>query len=372
MVRLVLLLALSLDSFEPNAPLLSPPGGEREERAIWRVFGSAGYESQLTPANEDSPLNRDNALAIAYSTSLADVNVFTEVSTGDRKLKARIKLRGDASDRARDEIELGEGFVQLQATAWLDLTAGRVIEKWGTGYGWSPTAFVGPAKSPTDPNDRRSAYQGTDMIRADLFARETNLSLYTLEDGAFAARVYRMIGQTDLSVYAHRDEHAKLRAGASLSRVFGDALELHADITHSSDGTRALAGGQYTFANDVNFVLEVYHQDDGLSSDEWNAFRALADDPHSAQLANETYAPLRMGKDYAFVRLARPFARRKAEAEIIAIANLRDGSSVTRLALTYKIRPNLSAYLIETEFFGGADGELAYLQVARVTTAGVR
>ena len=47
--------------------------------------------------------------------------------------------------------------MQLNPKPWLDLTVGRVIEKWGTGYAWNPTAFIGPKKNPADPNDRRSA-----------------------------------------------------------------------------------------------------------------------------------------------------------------------------------------------------------------------
>jgi hypothetical protein len=40
--------------------------------------------------------------------------------------------------------------------------------------------------------------------------------------------------------------------------------------------------------------------------------------------------------------------------------------------VTRRIRPSVSAYLIATEFFGGAESELAFIQVARVTTLGVR
>ena len=89
------------------------------------------------------------------------------------RIKAHVKLRADASDRGADHLQLGEGYVQANLRPWLDVTAGRVIEKWGTGYAWNPTAFVGPQKNPTDPTDRRSAYRGVDMLRrigANVFA----------------------------------------------------------------------------------------------------------------------------------------------------------------------------------------------------------
>lgn len=325
--------------------------------ATFRFFGSAGAESQLTPANTASPLNPRNVARVPYQTNVADVNAFGEASSD--RWKVRVKLRADASDQNVDRVRAGEAFVQWHANDWLDLTAGRVIEKWGTGYGWTPTAFVGPAKDPTDPNDRRSAYRGVDMIRADVFVKDTNVSLYVLERGEFAARAYRLVRGTDVSL-VYRSNGS---IGVNLSRVFGDALELHAEVARSGGVLRAVAGGQYTFANDVNVVLELYYGGDGLTASEWERWK-------TGTLA--TYAPLRMARGYAFARVHRPFREQDLDAEVIAIANLRDGSAIFRASLTYRLRPNVSVYVMQTEFMGNEGSELAYLQVARVTTAGVR
>jgi hypothetical protein len=325
--------------------------------ATLRVFGSAGAESQLTPANTASPLNPDNVAGVPLQTNSADVSAFAE-ATGER-WKMRVKLRADASDRTSDRVRAGEAFVQVRATEWLDVTAGRVIEKWGTGYAWTPTAFIGPARNPTDPNDRRSAYRGVDMIRADVFVKGTNVSLYAIEGGHVAGRVYRLVRGTDVSL-VFRDR----AAGVSLSRVFGDALELHGEVARDGGVLRVVAGGQYTFANNVNVVAEVYFGGDGLTASQWDAFRGMA--ATDLRAANSAYAPLRMGRAYGFVRVARE------DLELIAISNLRDGSTIVRGTLAHKLHPNLSLYLIHTEFLGREDSEMDYLQVARVTTAGMR
>src|SRR5688572_4007767 len=204
--------------------------------ATIRVFGSAGAEAQLTPANTSSPLNPRNVASIPFQTNVADATAFVEAATDDKRWKVRMKLRADASNRAADRGEVGEAFVQFAATDWLDVTAGRVIEKWGTGYGWTPTAFVGPARNPTDPNDRRSSYRGRDMVRADLFVKETSVSLYALEGGTIAGRVYRLVRGTDVSLVFRDNDF-----GISLSRVFGNALELHAEISRSAQ-TQMVAG----------------------------------------------------------------------------------------------------------------------------------
>lgn len=271
--------------------------------ATLRMFGSAGAESQLAPAR--AQLN------------LADVSAFGDATS--ERWKLHLKLRADASDRSADRVRAGEAYLQLHATKWLDVTAGRVIDKWGTGYGWNPTSFVGPAKNPADPNDRLSANRGVDMIRADVFVKETNVSLYALEDGQYAARVYRLIRGTDVSLVWRSGQY-----GFNVSRVFGNALELHAEATQK----RALVGGQYTFGNDVNVVVEMYYD----------------------------------GKPYAFVRFYRP--NRVLDAELIAIGS--NGSTIVRASITRKLASNISAYLLQTEFFGRNK------PVARLTTAGVR
>jgi len=330
--------------------------------ATIRVFGSAGAEAQLTPANTSSPLNPRNVASIPFQTNVADATAFVEAATDDKRWKVRAKLRADVTDRGADRGEVGEAFVQSAATDWLDLTAGRVIEKWGTGYGWTPTAFVGPARNPTDPNDRRSAYRGRDMIRADLFVKDTSISLYALEGGEVAARVYRLVRGTDVSlVFKNKD------VGISFSRVFGEALELHAEVARTAH-TRIVVGGQYTLPKNVNVVVEVYHGTDGLTASQWDEFRDSVDG--DLRQANASYAPLRMARTYAFARVSRPF--RKVDVELIAITNLRDGSTLVRAAATYKLRPNVSLYAIDTELLGGSGSEMSYLQVERATTAGVR
>lgn len=332
------------------------------------MFGSAGAESQRTPANEASPLNPHNIADIPMQTNVADFSLFTEAATESRAWKVRLKLRGDASDRADEHLTVGEAFVQIRATQWLDLSAGRVIEKWGTGYGWSPTAFAGPTKNPNDPNDRRSQYSGIEMLRAGLFIKNTSVSLYALNHGAFAARAYRLIGGTDVSV-AWRHDRDGSRAGISASRVVGDALEIHAEAARIGAVTQVVAGAQYTIG-DTNVVAEIYHGTDGLTRGEWNAFREAA--PDDLRTANHAYAPLKMARTYSLVRVFHDFAPWKTDAELVAITSLRDGSVLLRASVTRRIRPSVSAYLIATEFFGGAESELAFIQVTRVTTLGVR
>jgi len=334
----------------------------------FKFFGSAGTEWQLTPANAASALNPRNIAGLPYRSGSADAVTFLDAAPESRAWKFHLKLRGDAEEGGNQRADVGEAFVQLNPKPWLDVTIGRVIEKWGTGYAWNPTAFVSPKKNPADPSDRRSANIGVDMIRTDLFIRGTNVSLYALDDGAVAGRVYRLVAGTDVSLHFRRDGDGT-RQGISAARVFGDALELHGEIARR----HALIGGQYTFRNSINAVAELYHGGDGLDENAFRAFRSAADFAHdekSFRAANAAYSPLHMARNYGFVRVDVPHD--KLDVELIAIANLRDGSLLARATLSLRVRANVSIYAIDTEFAGARGSELSYMQVRRVTTAGAR
>lgn len=328
-----------------------------------RVFGSAGAESQLTPANTASPLNPDNVARIPLATNVSDATAFLDAAPDDHAWKLHLKLHADSSDRGSDRGQLGEGYLQINPTSWLDISAGRMIEKWGTGYAWNPTAFVSPRKNPTDPGDRRSSARGVDAIKADVFIRGTNVSLYAMQHQTFAARVYRLIANTDVSLHVFRDRSGT-QQGVSVARVFGDSLELHGEVARR----RAVIGTQYTFPHNVNVVAELYRSGDGLTRREWDSFLALTS--YDLRRANAAYAPLRMAPNYAFVRVDVPFANN--DVELIAITNTRDRSSLARATFTRKLTSRMSVYVIDTEFFGRAGSELAFMQIRRATTFGAR
>lgn len=352
----------------------------------FRLFGSAGNEGHIVTADAGSPLNPQNILGIAQRANSADATAFLELVPESKRWKLHAKLRASDEDAASHTTrgEVGELYAQWSVRPWLDLAAGRRIEKWGTGYAWNPTGFVNPPKNPDDPNDRRNARRGVDMVRADVFVRDTNVSAYLLPSQgakpAFALRAYRLIRGTDVSVMARSGGDAARAGGISVSHVFGDALEVHAEAA-SAGHPELLLGAQYTFANGVNVVGEAYHGGGGLSATQWDTFRAGVDgarvalgrgDPLPLLRANRAYAPLQMGRDYAFLRLAWPVVRDRLDLETIAISSLRDGSSILRATMSWRMRPAISLYIVQTGFLASRGSELAYMPVKRVTDLGVR
>ena len=324
-----------------------------------------------------------------------------------------MKLRG-SNEWRRDrtsKFDVNELNFNYSVSSWLDLTVGRKIERWGTGYAWNPTGVVNPRKDPTDPNDRRSLYRGVDMISADLFLKGWDISLLGVPEVSWSAkngrrllttgwamRAYKLIKGTDVAFTASGGNGLPNSQGLSLARVFGNALELHGEAAYISDSVRllprndglvpvrrphaeVLLGGQYTFRNNVNLVAEFYHTGQGLSEREWRdlggftqnaALDIQRGDPGPLALANAQFTPLGMSKDYAFLRVLWPIRLRKVELETIVISSLRDASSAIRPGITWRVRPNLNFYCIYTEFVGNARTDFGHIPIRRSADIGIR
>ncbi len=379
----------------------------------FRFFGSAGTETHITLADPNSPLNPGNFLGIQKVSNASDLVLFGEVIPEDKSWKFHFKLRGE-SDRQSSWTargELSELYLSISVTRWLDLQAGRKIEKWGTGYAWNPTGVVNPAKNPSDPNDRRNVFRGVDMLGADLFVKGWNVSLlavpqldWSKRSGAFlvstgwAARAYKLVKDTDLSLTFSGGKGLPTHQGVSASRVFGNALELHAEVAAFQDDLRVvpasraiesggrrsaqvLLGGQYTFPHNVNLIAEYFHSGAGLDQREWDQFREeVRDGQMTLRMGDATpllqqnlwFAPLRMGQNYSFGRLSWPIRLNKLELEVMTITSLRDGSSIIRPGITWKFHPNWSLYWLQSRFVGGVATEFGQLQVSRISDFGLR
>jgi hypothetical protein len=376
-----------------------------------RLFGESGSELHLTPANADSSLNPGNVLNIAGRSNSSDVTLFGDISK-DQRWKLQLKLRAshEWSRDVESAVDVDELSFKYEVTPWLDLRAGRKIERWGTGYAWNPTGVVNPPKDPSDPNDRRSTFRGVDMVAADLFVKGWDLTLLGapqlsrrrndgrwLRSMAWAGRAYRVMKGTDIALTASGGDGLPDSQGLSLARVFGDALELHAEVAHIRDQqrlvpgmapafvrrphTQVLVGGQYTFRNNVNVTAELFHTGNGLRSAEWRQFREFAasahtrlneGDPSLLAAANAQFTPLGMAKNYTFARVLVPIVANRLEAETVVLTSLRDGSSLVRPGLSWRVHRNVSVYWLQSEFLGAARTEIGHVQIRRRSDIGIR
>ncbi|MFO1478886.1 MAG: hypothetical protein U1F40_01660 [Turneriella sp.] len=259
-----------------------------------------------------------------------------------------------------------------------------------------------PQLGPSDATDHKLR---TEIDRLTQFNRSD----------AHWAKVYQLVAGYDLSLhYFYRQRH---NIGLAVAKVFGDALELHAEgrtqrgssvltpYKRSEDVyigptlvqpalydfearpgetwyARVLVGGQYTFENKLNLSTEYFYNGEGYSASQLatyanglelagsryanSTFVLPAGNPYRLFLlaANQNFNFLSMGQHYVFMRLADPefFGSNKWEAAVYASTLVTDGSGLAAGDLTYRINDRFSLQFLVNGFFGTrrSEGGLFY------------
>ena len=310
----------------------------------------------------------------------------------------------------------------------LTLTAGRRIVKWSNGYAFSPAGLLDPVRDPTDPQDRLNRLSGRDVVQLDLYPGGHSASLVYADEGdgrdLVALRWGVTRGSLDLALLGGWRPRGRDRLAVSGSMVFGEALEIHAEVAASrgSDvvvprsieegraGTlfgrdylapvrqdersvlyEALLGANYTFGNGFNVVAELYHDDAALDDAEWGRFLAhvgfsrslIGDDRFPPVFEGRTLPELevmqavasldrpQVRQNYLFLRLAPP-AGRRIEGNLVTLIDLDGGSLVAVPELDLGLGDRTSAWVRVRLFAGPRDSHFGALPLSPSLTVGTR
>jgi hypothetical protein len=341
------------------------------------------FSGYLQGSVEHLRLDRDSAL-YALSFPQDDPRSF-ERYRGLAELSALYRLeqttfnariQAEAADdifASRTDLNVHEAYAETRPHDRLRLEAGKRTLRWGTGYAWSPIAFLERPKDPTDPELSREGFilasaeyvrsftEGplrsvsfspvilpvTDDMNGDFGERETvNL----------AARLYMLYRDTDIHVTARSDGSRPGAVGIGFSRNPAPHMEIHGELAWldgrrravisdaglETDDTRPvdlLLGMRYLTHGETTWIVEYYRNGAGYSRDEMRRFfelaRASRDDPALRPLAmaarREGYGAPQVMRDYLYLRVrnSEPWDALYWTLGANAIVNLHDGSAST-------------------------------------------
>lgn len=378
------------------------------------------------------------------------VNPITELVVADTFLY--LQHEGTEPTIAKPQVSdvrnfLKEAYLNIRPTQFWLINAGRRNITDGVGYSRNVVDFLAnPTTLPGANFDNRFRIknrEGSILLRNEFLwkggsasytyvpsinASEANdpkirteidrLTQFNRQD-AHWLKVYQFVAGFDISLhYFYRARH---NAGLAVSKVLGDALELHGEARvqrgssvlspyKRSDDTyfgstlvqpalydfesrpedalyvRSLIGGQYTFENKLNLSAEYYYNGEGYSASQMNtlynglelagsrynnsSFTFSQGNPYRLFVlaANLNFNFLSLGQHYAFVRLSDPelFKSNKWEAALYSSVLMTDGSGMTAGELIYKINDRFDVQLLVNGFFGGrrSEGGLFYQAAA--------
>lgn len=240
-------------------------------------------------------------------------------------IRTRQALEYTTSDQENDlKGYLLEGYLHWKNKSQdfvIDL--GKVKLEWGSGYAWKPTQVLFPDDS--NLNSDIESDEGLEMLQLEFVIKGTTNTLLVakMKDDTDSANdsqrqaAYRISIESQLwevSLLYHKTSEEVNTMGLSFTGLLSDAMEFHGEwsrtdkrnrlaITKVSDGIQMgpvylpaqfqyqvengdqdfdqyLIGTQYTFTNNMNLIVELYHTTHGYDESEWNRIKTGVDEAH--------------------------------------------------------------------------------------------
>lgn len=306
------------------------------------------------------------------------------------------------------------------------LSGGVGSFRWGTAYIWNPSNPLGDSEANNASRARNYHRDGDRFVSYELLAGKTTFTLAVAEltqrdallgtrnerdrqqnERWVVARAQQVFDASDASLVVGLRENERF-VGLSTSHTVGNALELHGEVgtrsqrrfptwtsltvgppgtpqlpvwERNDEGARkkwttsAVLGGQYTWEDGANLIVEYLHDGNGLNDSEYDALRnaatdagtlrsnpALADAANGFLLQANRYTG-RMRRNYAFARLAKDGLFTNIDTQAFARRGLDDDSWVFGWLLRWQASEHGSFALSGEHLRGSAESEALLVPV---------
>lgn len=326
-----------------------------ETRYAIGVIDDATFYSGL-PEHEPTTLNRvlvEPSFGLKLDDRLTLSTSLIEVST--------------TYDHTASQVLVREGYAGLSAGEF-DLTAGRKMVRWGTGYAFTAAGVLDPPRIATDPSDRLNLNEGRDMVKVDwvhgphaLTAAWSTAALAragTQLRDTTAFRYNVLVHGFDTSLIAGNDRGGDSFGALTFTRVVGQAWEVHGEAAWREQAA-VLVGAKYTMTSGVTFIGEFFTP------------------PNIASFGDSSVSPLAGRQHYAFVNAGKTRLRelpgwKEWDLSGSIVANLDDHSWTGVGDLNRWFGKHVSAYVHLEVPSGSKTSEYGAAPYFAATSAGLR
>ena len=296
------------------------------------------------------------------------------------------------------DFALFEANLSWKAGYGTYLTIGKTLLRWGKGYAWNPTNFVGRIKNPSDPDLALEGYWLglVDVVKSFngplRTVALTGLVLPVSEDinGEFgrqdhtnlAGKLYFLLYDTDIDLMALSEGSRAARYGVAASRNIAANFEVHGEFARVSDFEKRivgpdgivtsqkydtssyLAGVRYLARTNTTWIFEYYHNGKGYTKNEVEDFFGFIGGAQDSQLLTALadasgYLLPNFMRNYLFLRASQrePFGWLYVAPAIFTIVNVDDGSFNLVPEVIYTGVQNLELRTRLNMLFGGVATE---------------
>ena len=301
------------------------------------------------------------------------------------------------------KLSFYELYGSLNLSPRFTFSVGKRRYNWGKGYAFNPVGYVNTEKDPENPDlalaGKSSVYLKYNRSIGSGFIQNLSLSAIvlpqeanTLEkysefgDLSAAFKLYVLINNIDLDFMLDIGQDQMRRYGMDFSSNLRENIEIHGEASYSNgeemsiiknnavqmqeaSGFSYLLGLRYLTSWNMTFIVEYYHNNNGLTSQEYRDYQEyLLNNLNTgdADLINETRSAMtnsfrsrNLMRDYIYVKasMPEPFKWLYSSISVFTIYNLNDNSFIISPQIAYKPFTNSEILFWPSFLFGKGDSE---------------
>ncbi len=301
------------------------------------------------------------------------------------------------------ELSFYELYGSLNLSPRLTFGVGKRRYNWGKGYAFNPVGYVDTEKDPENPDLALAGKSSLFLTYNRSFSSRLiqNLSLSaivlpkeaeflkkysTFEDLSAALKLYVLTNNIDLDFMFYAGPNQTQSYGMDFSTNLRDNIEAHGEISYANNeekniiqddvvqmtkvsGFSYLMGLRYLTTWNMTIIAEYYHNNSGLTKQEYQDYMAYLQNNLITGDADLIYATSsvmtshfrsrNMMRDYLYIKasLPEPFKWLYSSVSIFTIYNLNDNSFIISPQIGYKPFTNSEILLWPSFLFGGDDSE---------------
>jgi hypothetical protein len=300
------------------------------------------------------------------------------------------------------------GNVNLSLTSFIQ--AGKRMYSWGKGYAFNPVGYVNPFKDPENPELAQAGLLSVNFEKIKSFNSDLlktialtaivippeeilNNRYGEVENTDFAAKAYFLLWDIDIDVMGRYSKVNTSSIGADFAANIKENIEVHGELSYfkdtpknttaenallttMEDGCSYLLGLRYLNQWQTTVIAEYYHNDAGLTADEYKSY---VDFLQNSINAHETAQALKYSRtyfkesnlmqNYLYLKVIQPepLGLLYFTPSLFTIYNLSDNSFLLAVPIIYKPFTNFEftfwpTFLVGDEHteFGGRQFQQKY------------
>ncbi len=341
-----------------------------------------------TGAAQDSTAPKESGHETRYALSVIDdVTAYGDVRHGMPSMLNRVLIEPSFGIRAQGRYTFSTSLISATTTHFdtatqvlvretygslsagdFDLTMGRKMVRWGTGYAFTAAGVLDPPRLPTDPSDRLNLNEGRDMVKADWVHGPHAFTLAwstaamartgTNMRDTTAFRYNVLLHGFDTALIAGNDRGGDSFGALTFTRVVGQAWELHGEGAWR-EHEAILLGAKYTMKSGVTLIGEFYTP------------------PNISYYRGRSLSPIAGRQSYAFLNAGKTRLRelpgwKEWDVSGSIVANLNDHSAAAVIDVNRWFGKRLSAYLHVEVPSGNKASQYGSAPYSTATSLGVR